>query len=375
MAKTVTALLVVASAAALMSRTMDAGEFQKSCCKLEMGMTREPFRLLGDLGKMGYRLENLVEMPGTMSHRGGIIDVWPPTAEFPVRLEFFGDSIDSIRRFDPETQRSVEVVPSVAIGPAAELLAPRRLDKTALRDILDRLDLAGCNTETSEKFRQDFETLLAGEIPPEAQLYTSHCSIMAPCLITCHPGRCSSWTSRLTIDETAEQLHQEAEQLRAEKLERGELPGNFPRPYFTRDELAGKIGERQRLELAAFGMEGQMDFISAPGYAGRLPLFIKKTVELLGQGSRVVIVSHQASRLSDLLEGEGIVAAPVEAISQIPGPGELALVQGSLPEGWVMGGDTYLFTDAEIFGFVKQRRLSKKRPTPHHKLMVDIIPR
>ena len=89
-------------------------------------MNIEPFRLLGELELMGYRLENIVEVPGTMSHRGGIIDVFPPTSELPVRLEFFGDTIDSLRTFDPATQRSVGKVPSVTLGPAAELLAPRR---------------------------------------------------------------------------------------------------------------------------------------------------------------------------------------------------------------------------------------------------------
>jgi transcription-repair coupling factor (superfamily II helicase) len=52
----------------------------------------------------------------------------------------------------------------------------------------------------------------------------------------------------------------------------------------------------------------------------------------------------------------------------------MTLLQGSLAEGWVIGGETYLFTDAEIFGFVKQRRLVKRRAAPRHKLMVDIIP-
>ena len=58
----------------------------------------------------------------------------------------------------------------------------------------------------------------------------------------------------------------------------------------------------------------------------------------------------------------------------MPEPGTMVLVQGSLPEGWVMGGETYLFTDAEIFGFVKQRRLVKKRPAPRHKLTIDFVP-
>jgi transcription-repair coupling factor (superfamily II helicase) len=365
--------LVIAPAAALLSRVPAAGDFRNACITLKLGMAREPFRLLADLGSTGYRLENMVEVPGTVSHRGGIIDVWPPTADLPFRLEFFGDNIDSIRRFDPATQRSIEVVPSVAVGPAAELLAPRRLDKLALKDILNRLDLAGCNAETGEKFRQDIEMMLAGEMPPETQLYASLFN-GGTLLDYLPPDALLVLDEPDNIEQAMAGLHEEAEKLRAEKLARGELPGNFPRPYFTREEMDGEIDKRWRLEMAAWGIEGNLDFISAPGHAGKLPLFLKKTAELLGQGKRVIVVSHQASRLCELLDGEGIIAAPVEKIEQAPGPGGLAMVQGSLPEGWVMGGDTFLFTDAEIFGFVKQRRLTGRRPAARHKLVVDIIP-
>jgi len=58
----------------------------------------------------------------------------------------------------------------------------------------------------------------------------------------------------------------------------------------------------------------------------------------------------------------------------MPPPGSLTLIQGSLAEGWVMNGDTHLFTDREIFGFVKQRRLIKKRPVSHQKPLVELIP-
>ena len=372
-AENAAAPLIVAPAAALLSRTPAAGDFLKACHTLEIGMTREPFRLLAELANIGYRMENIVELPGTISHRGGIVDIWPPTGDFPVRLEFFGDNIDSIRRFDPATQRSVEVVPSVAIGPATELLAPRLLDKSKLGEILRRLDLAGCTPETRESYQRDIEMMLAGEVPPETQLYTA--MFNEGSLLDYLPDE-----ALLVLDEpdgieqAAAELHDEAEQLRAEKLERGELPGNFPRPYFTWQELANGVERQRRLGLTAWGTEGNLDFISAPGHAGKLPLFLKKTTELLGQGKRVVVISHQADRLAELLDNEGIIAAPAEAVTQAPGRGELALVRGSLPEGWVMGGETYLFTDCEIFGFVKQRRLVKKRPAPRHKLMVDIIP-
>ena len=105
-----------------------------------------------------------------------------------------------------------------------------------------------------------------------------------------------------------------------------------------------------------------------------MPIFLQKAAELRKQGKRITIVSHQASRLSDLFTDQNIVTEPVEEVSEAPPPGALTLVHGSLPEGWVMSGETYLFTDAEIFGFVKERRLVKKRPAPHHKLSIDFAP-
>jgi transcription-repair coupling factor (superfamily II helicase) len=77
-------------------------------------------KLLDKLLKMGYEREPMVEQRGEISLRGGIFDIFPISSELPVRLEFFGDEIESIRRFDPETQRSVERLDEVQILPRSE---------------------------------------------------------------------------------------------------------------------------------------------------------------------------------------------------------------------------------------------------------------
>ncbi len=273
----------------------------------------------------------------------------------------------------PLTQRSIDKLDSLAIGPATELLAPRRLDRRSLEDILRGLDLSGCTADCKQQFEHDIELFLGGQLPPEVQFYASLFS--SGSLLDYLPsGALLVLDEPSSVAQTALDWDGEAAQLRSAKMERGELPRNFPRPYFAWDELQSKIKNRPSLNLSAWGDAEPLDFISVPTYAGKLPFFLKKTVELLAQRKRIVIVSHQASRLSDLLAGEDIVAAPVETVTEVPGPGALVLVQGSLPEGWIMGGETYLFTDAEIFGFVKQRRLLKRRPAPHQKLMIDIIP-
>jgi transcription-repair coupling factor (superfamily II helicase) len=362
--------LVVASAAAIISRTTEQSDFVASNRTIRLGDTIEPFRLLADCEAVGYRLENIVEVPGTMSHRGGIIDIYPPTAESPVRLEFFGDAIESIRTFDPATQRSVDKVPSIPIGPATELLSPRRMSRQSLEGFLEGIDLSDCTSEVKQQFQRDKEMLLGGQQLREAQFYAPLFNV----------GKILDYLpsdSLIVIDEPASilqgtaALDAEAKQIRSEKLESGELPRNFPTPYFTWDVLEPEIKNRQSLSLEAWGIEEELDFMSAPNYMGKLPVFIKKTIELLSQQKRIIIMSHQANRLSELFDEEDIVVAPVEEATQVPEPGTMVLVQGSLPEGWVMGGDIYLFTDAEIFGFVKQRRLVKKQPSARHKLTMD----
>jgi len=365
--------LVVAPVAALTSRTAARADFTAACHTVEVGTETEPLSLLRRWQAMGYRAEGAVEMPGQMSRRGGIVDIYPPTSDMPVRLEFFGNTVESIRAFDPATQRSADRLEAVLVSPATELLAPRQLDKERLEEVLGGLDTTGLSAEAKAQLRRDLEMMTAGSPTREAQFY----------LPLFRNGGLLDYLPEDTLvvlDEpsalaaAAADLEHEADQLRDEKLERGELPRNFPRPYFTWEEIGAGMSDRPRLGLTAWGVVERLDFMSAPYYAGRLPAFLKKAAELLQQQKRVVVVSHQASRLSDLLGGEGIVAAPVEVITQTPPPGGLALVQGSLPEGWVMGGQTYLFSDAEIFGFVKQRRLTPKRPVARRKVEIDFGP-
>jgi len=370
--------LVVASATAFMQKVTPYDDFTGTSHSLRVGMEIEPFHLLSHWQAMGYRLEDVVEMPGTISHRGGIIDIYPPTSDLPARLEFLGNTIDSIRLFDPTSQRSLRTAPSIAIGPASELLTPF-LDKVpSLEEVLNSIDLAGLNPEVREQFQQELSMLLHKERPNNPQFYTP--LFHRDSLVSYLPQ-----DGLLILDEpqsiklAIEDFQAKADELRAEKLARGELPHNFPRPYFTWDELEPITQNRQRLLFTSWGITGgepwhKMSFAPAPSYAGQIPAFIKKAKEMLDQRKRLILVSHQADRLSELLEEVGIIAPPIAEIKEVPPLGSLTLIPGLLAAGWIMNGDTYLLTDAEIFGFIKQRRLLKKRPVPHHRLFVDMTP-
>jgi transcription-repair coupling factor (superfamily II helicase) len=113
--------IVVASVTALLQKTFPPGEIQKRTRTLARGDKIAPLDLIEFLEEQGYEPEAQVSQKGEIALRGGIVDVWPLTSPWPVRLEFFGDELESLRRFDPLTQISREEISSVTLPPAGEL--------------------------------------------------------------------------------------------------------------------------------------------------------------------------------------------------------------------------------------------------------------
>ena len=113
--------LVVTSVTALLQRTFPPGEIQSRTRTLSRGDKINPLDLIEWLEAQGYEPEAQVTQKGEIALRGGILDVWPLTSPWPVRLEFFGDELESLRHFDPPTQISRGEISSVVLPPAGEL--------------------------------------------------------------------------------------------------------------------------------------------------------------------------------------------------------------------------------------------------------------
>ena len=108
--------------------------------------------------QLGYRHEPVVESPGAFSHRGGILDIFPPDCELPLRIELFDDEIDTIRSFDPLTQRSVGAVDEVRPIPAREQL-PGIAGAEFLNSRAAAMDFSRCGVEARERIEEELETL------------------------------------------------------------------------------------------------------------------------------------------------------------------------------------------------------------------------
>ncbi len=114
------ARVIVASAQALLPRLPAPESILATSFDLRSGVEIDPLALAGILVEGGYERQDPVDQHGEFSLRGGILDVYPAGETSPVRIEFIGDSVESIRRFDPGTQRSIETLDQFQIVPVRE---------------------------------------------------------------------------------------------------------------------------------------------------------------------------------------------------------------------------------------------------------------
>ena len=115
-------VVVIAPINAALRRTMPRHILRESCREIRVGEELDMDELVEQLVKMGYERTDVVDGNGEFSRRGGIVDVFASSEEKPLRIELFGDEIESIRHFDSATQRSIDKIESALLLPAREVL-------------------------------------------------------------------------------------------------------------------------------------------------------------------------------------------------------------------------------------------------------------
>jgi len=151
--------IVLTSIQALMQKTLSPHTFASHVTTLRRLKEYDVNELSTQLLQTGYAFTHEVHQKGEASLRGGILDVWPPTAAWPVRLEFFGDILESIRSFDPANQRSIEKCTRVTLSPPDEwsLLEPADHTATLLEYLPDSTGWIWCDPELIQEHAAHFE--------------------------------------------------------------------------------------------------------------------------------------------------------------------------------------------------------------------------
>ena len=343
--------LVVSSARALAQRTLARPELAASSLRLRPGDELDLERFLSRLLSWGYSLEPAVERPGQVARRGGIVDVFPPASELPVRIELWGRQVDSLRLFDPETQRSRGPADEVEVTPAREaLFAPPWPPWT------ESLDLDSLSPESRQRCQRELDELRQGQASAGEHFWVPFFA-RGTLLEHLPPDAVVVADERQELGAVLAELERQSRDARRELEERGELPRGLPLPHLTAAELMAALEGAPRLvwlsRWAADEAEGslRLPFSPAQGYGGQLRRLVNEVIRESRRGTRVVIVSHQAPRLSELLAEQGA-------------PEGVAVVHGALSGGWRLEeGDArlLLLSDREVFGTSKERRPQPRR--------------
>jgi transcription-repair coupling factor (superfamily II helicase) len=406
--RTGNARILVASVQGLLQHTIAPADLPAEPRRLRIGGRLRPEALLRELLGLGYVPASEVAGRGEFARRGGIVDVFPPSAPLPVRIEFFGDEIDSLRAFDPTDQRTVGPLDEAILLPASEFLAPHE-GATALRERLGRTaaklperlaaDLArfegdgagglsgGLAGSDSPLPGTELATVRALAVGDAAEVWAAQ---LAPSTGLDHLDP----TTLLVLDEpgeiaeAADFLWSQADERRSELIESGELPKDWPSTYLGPRDWKTRLVASRTLELtwesklpdgaalAARGLssgdvfgwrEPQLPVTRAAGIANAVERW-------QADGGRIVLASDQAPRLAELLDEAGHSVAVVHA-PDAPPPGAVTLVERSLNGGFAGGPDGLVFvTDRELFGSVRVRRPKAMRRVVPRDILERLTP-
>ena len=384
------ARVLVASVQALLQHTLDPAEIPAQPRHLRVGARVHQDELLRELLSLGYDPVTEVAGRGEFARRGGLVDVFPSAAPLPIRIEMFGDEIDSMRVFDPTDQRSLRPIEEVALLPASEFLVPSG-GTAELRARLARLPGRGA-AALPERLVADLARFEEGVHAGTGALgaRSGHVHDIASAARALETGDAAEvWAAVLCpatgldhipagallildepgeIADAADFLWRQAEERRAELMAAGDLPKEWPEAYLPPRDWKGRLLRGRTLELTweseaatttgggvpMGDLFGWREPSLPPARTGRLAEVVRAWT---AEGDRVVLASDQAPRLADLLNEQGLPTGVTDRLAATPAPGTRTLIGRSLNGGFAGGPDgLVVVTDRELFGSVRVRR-------------------
>lgn len=355
--------IIVTSARAAMQRTMPPALFRQHTIHLATNVTIKREQLLSQLVQIGYEPSTLVTQPGTFSRRGSIIDIFPLTAPHPIRLDFFDDIIETIKYFDPSTQRSTSAIDHIVVPPAREV--PPLYGK----DIAEQLAL--WSTTLRQRYNEttgplDDVDLLAQAVSfPYLEHYLPYCYPPASLFNYAPPHALIILEEPDELEDVMRDIDDKARKNRDAHIRNELIAPDHPQPYLDWDQFVRSLAGRQRLDLGHYPDADKSTarlFALGGRWGGQLRAFLTHVRELKTQGRSALVVTEQAARLTNLWhEQDASVYIPVQQnLTDIPTKGTVTFINGVLNEGWSLANSIDLFTDAEIFGWSRPEPRRRK---------------
>lgn len=378
-------VVIVTTFAALMAHQLPLAVLEDNIVCIDRDSVIEEQALARKLVAMGYEKNYQVEAPGQFSIRGGIVDIFDLTSENPVRIELWGDTVESMRTFDVLSQRSIEEnITQVSIYPAAELILPQSVLNEGFRRIEK-----DCKTQ-AKHFREQtmpeqahrLETTIA-DLKEQVTQFQSLINLDS-CIRYFYEDtmsfldlfqnrRCCVYLDEpLRIEEHARAVELEFQESMTNRVQKGYILPKQMKVLSSVQEILAKLEDMRILALSTmefknFGIRfSQRSAVSArtiSSYNNSFTELVKDLNHFKKQGYRVLLLSASATRAkrlaSDLMD-EGLTAFYSEDSDKVLQPGEIMTYHGSVRKGFEYPLLKFVvISETDIFG--KQQRKKKKK--------------
>ena len=376
---------VVLSAPAALQRTLPPALLRDAAVTLSVGATAPIEPLVQQFVRAGYERAIQVEGTGQFSLRGGILDVFPPAAEHPYRVEFWDDEIDSISTFDVGSQRRLETCDTLLCLPCMEALphlAPNGVDGLCRAVDALRKTRRKKHPELEQNLDRDVERLHETGALPGADKYLPLIYPDFTCALDYLPENavlliedtprlrdaCRDFANRIGEDVTA-------------LLERGELAPDLndyaldfaglcgiSRPVVRLDTFLGNIPELPPKQIENF-TANQMN-----AYGGNLDMAASDISAFQRENRAVVVVCGSELRCKNMLEALAGAGIKAKAGHNLPKPGQVVVTEGVLSAGFEYPDlGLVVMTEGQVLAR-RKKTLPKKSNRDRVKSYTDLTP-
>ncbi len=350
------ASIVIAPLASAAMRLQGAPYYADLARIVRRGETVDAEELLQHLNSVGYAVADIVEMPGEYALRGGILDVYPPEAERPLRIELFGDEVESIRKFDPATQRSATPVDEINLLPLTETPLTEKL-LGVIHARLSGKRISGQQDVVEQAARADGATVFPGWefYAPIAGAEHSLLDLLPRAVVVLdEPSALQSEHNRWW--EKLVNVHEQS------------LIGNLVRPedlFLAPEEWAAKIAAMTSIDFEHLGVEApsieHLSLVSqpTPRFHGTVASMAEEVHRLTKESKHVVFVTPSTGELERLAGIFSEYNLPYRVGSRVR-PGSENLVEetarftdlqtATLVKGYVPDGVLFPEANLALFG-------------------------
>jgi transcription-repair coupling factor (superfamily II helicase) len=371
---------IVTSTEALAQKLIPKDLFSESIISLSLAGKIDLADLSKSLTTIGYERESVVEAKGQFSVRGGIIDIFPINSENAIRIELFDDEIDSIRRFDVLTQRSIDKVDTIKIIPAREVIYPldklEKITKAIENDLeqyikkISRKDNSEHIAHIKSRINGDIDRLRNDHHFPGLDKYIPYI-IGNPVDLTDYSGDSLVFTDEPgRFGQRLENILLEHYESCKSLMEKGQLLPSAFEVFFRQEELEEAINKKKVVYLNTFLSENlkvsplrsyNIASKSISSYQGNFNLLIDDIRDWKTKQSKVLVLAGpkgRGERLRETLFSNGIDSVYLENPEAEIQPGQVVITHGTLVKGFEYPSiGLAVISGKEVFG--QERKLKK----------------